>query len=259
MSVYNRTTKSKLAPKTFTQFRGHLHPLPRLYIRKDNPVPPQPSLEFRIGNPLDARPRNSRDHFGNVPKQGWHGAPSHRLYSTKNQQLTHLRVRFTPPRCHNPLGRTPMPLQQKIEANRPNALKSTGPRPPNGKSVCATDASRYRRLAETVLLACEDRAHSTVPSPDTPQPDPAPEPHPDRSSRTCRNAIASPELAKARVLPILARDAARYHREFHRAIAAHKRSQSSVIVPNPNPLPPALAHLAPKWLRPRPTDPTPRP
>ena len=163
------------------------------------------------------------------------------------------------PRCHNPLGRTPMPLQQKIEANRPNALKSTGPRPPNGKSVCATDASRYRRLAETVLLACEDRAHSTVPSPDTPQPDPAPEPHPDRSSRTCRNAIASPELAKARVLPILARDAARYHREFHRAIAAHKRSQSSVIVPNPNPLPPALAHLAPKWLRPRPTDPTPRP
>ena len=25
------------------------------------------------------------------------------------------------PRCHNPLGRTPMPLQQKIEANRPNA------------------------------------------------------------------------------------------------------------------------------------------
>lgn len=160
-----------------------------------------------------------------------------------------------------------MPSQKQIEANRRNALKSTGPRTPKGKSICATNASRHKRLAETVLLACEDRAnfirfcrrfhreflpvgpletafvnemvaaawrrdrasilesiildhaHSTAPSPETPQP--------DRSSGSYHNAIAYPELAEAsRVLPIPGRDAARHHREFQRALAALKRRQT---------------------------------
>ena len=164
-----------------------------------------------------------------------------------------------------------MPSQKQIEANRRNALKSTGPRTPKGKSICATNASRYRSLAETVLLAGEERAHfirfgrqfhseflpvgpietafvnemvaaawrcdrasilesfflahaqSAAPSPDTAHPSP----RADRSSGSYPNAIAAHELAEAsRVLPILGRDAAQHHREFHRALAALKRRQT---------------------------------
>ena len=47
--------------------------------------------------------------------------------------------------------------ERRIEANRRNAQKSTGPRTPEGKAVCSQNASRHRHLADTVLLACEDR------------------------------------------------------------------------------------------------------
>ena len=47
--------------------------------------------------------------------------------------------------------------ERRIAANRRNAQKSTGPRTPEGKAVCSQNAFRYRHLADTVLLACEDR------------------------------------------------------------------------------------------------------
>ncbi len=47
--------------------------------------------------------------------------------------------------------------EQQLAANRQNAQKSTGPRTPEGKSVCAQNASRHGKLADEVLLACEDR------------------------------------------------------------------------------------------------------
>ncbi len=47
--------------------------------------------------------------------------------------------------------------ERKLAANRENAQRSTGPRTPEGKSICAQNASRHGKLADEVLLACEDR------------------------------------------------------------------------------------------------------
>ncbi len=47
--------------------------------------------------------------------------------------------------------------ERQLAANRQNAQKSTGPRTPEGKSICAQNASRHGKLADEVLLACEDR------------------------------------------------------------------------------------------------------
>ncbi len=47
--------------------------------------------------------------------------------------------------------------ERQLAANRQNAQKSTGPRTAEGKSVCAQNASRHAKLADEVLLACEDR------------------------------------------------------------------------------------------------------
>ncbi len=54
-------------------------------------------------------------------------------------------------------GGSPMLSERQLAANRENAQKSTGPRTPEGKSVCAQNASRHGKLADEVLLACEDR------------------------------------------------------------------------------------------------------
>ena len=50
-----------------------------------------------------------------------------------------------------------MPSDAQLAANRRNAQHSTGPRTPEGKSICAKNAARHGRLADLVLLACEDR------------------------------------------------------------------------------------------------------
>jgi len=46
----------------------------------------------------------------------------------------------------------------KVEANQRNALKSTGPRTPAGKSVVASNAVKHGLLSREVLLPEEDRS-----------------------------------------------------------------------------------------------------
>src|SRR4051794_40033313 len=45
---------------------------------------------------------------------------------------------------------------RQIEANRANALKSTGPRTENGKRASRRNAVRHGLTAETVVVALED-------------------------------------------------------------------------------------------------------
>ena len=86
----------------------------------------------------------------------------------------------------------------------------------------ATAAWRCDR-ASTLESLILDHAQSAAPSPDTPQP----ASRADLSSGSYPNVSASPELAEASsLLPILGRDAARYQRDFHRALAALKRHQT---------------------------------
>lgn len=49
-----------------------------------------------------------------------------------------------------------MTSYRQIEANRRNALKSTGPRTETGKQVSRCNAVRHGLTAETVLSALED-------------------------------------------------------------------------------------------------------
>src|SRR4051812_19605418 len=49
-----------------------------------------------------------------------------------------------------------MATDKQIAANRANALKSTGPRTPEGKATCSQNASRHHRLAESTLYASEN-------------------------------------------------------------------------------------------------------
>src|SRR5262249_57418950 len=49
-----------------------------------------------------------------------------------------------------------MTLYRQIEANRRNALKSTGPRTEAGKEVSRRNALRHGLTAETVISAMED-------------------------------------------------------------------------------------------------------
>ena len=51
-----------------------------------------------------------------------------------------------------------MATEKQIAANRANALKSTGPRTPEGKAISSRNALRHGLLAKTVLLRaeCED-------------------------------------------------------------------------------------------------------
>ena len=51
-----------------------------------------------------------------------------------------------------------MASAKQIEANRRNALKSTGPRTPQGKAAVRFNALRYGIRARTVVLPGEDRA-----------------------------------------------------------------------------------------------------
>jgi hypothetical protein len=46
--------------------------------------------------------------------------------------------------------------QKQLEANRRNALKSTGPRTPEGKAVVALNSIKHGLLSKEVLLAGED-------------------------------------------------------------------------------------------------------
>lgn len=48
--------------------------------------------------------------------------------------------------------------QKQLEANRANALKSTGPRTPDGKAVVALNPIRHGLLSKEVLLASEDES-----------------------------------------------------------------------------------------------------
>ena len=51
-----------------------------------------------------------------------------------------------------------MATQKQIEANRRNALKSTGPRTPEGKAVVSLNSVRHGLRARTVVLPSEDRS-----------------------------------------------------------------------------------------------------
>jgi len=46
--------------------------------------------------------------------------------------------------------------QKQLEANRANALKSTGPRTPEGKAIVALNPVKHGLLSKEVLLASED-------------------------------------------------------------------------------------------------------
>ena len=46
----------------------------------------------------------------------------------------------------------------KLEANRRNALKSTGPKTPTGKSIAARNATKHGLLSQEVVLWEEDRS-----------------------------------------------------------------------------------------------------
>ena len=48
--------------------------------------------------------------------------------------------------------------QKQLEANRANALKSTGPRTPEGKAVVALNPVKHGLLSKEVLLASEDES-----------------------------------------------------------------------------------------------------
>src|SRR5216684_4990795 len=50
-----------------------------------------------------------------------------------------------------------MATQQQIEANRRNALKSTGPKTPEGKAVVSLNSLRHGLRARTVVLPGENR------------------------------------------------------------------------------------------------------
>ena len=51
-----------------------------------------------------------------------------------------------------------MTSDRKAEANRQNALKSTGPKTPEGKAVVRLNAVKHGLLSEQVLLPDEDEA-----------------------------------------------------------------------------------------------------
>ena len=169
--------------------------------------------------------------------------------------------------------------EQKLQANRLNAQKSTGPRTPEGKAICSQNASRHRHLADVVLLACEDRAqflrrcrrfhrqflpvgpvevalvnemiaatwrmdrvsilearildHSYITTPAPILPDPSTD-RPDHSPVAFRNALAFRELTdNSRVLPHLAREAARHRRDFHKALSTLERRRACPPAPEP--------------------------
>lgn len=48
--------------------------------------------------------------------------------------------------------------QKQLEANRANALKSTGPRTPDGKAVVALNPVKHGLLSKEILLANEDES-----------------------------------------------------------------------------------------------------
>src|SRR5580704_435793 len=52
---------------------------------------------------------------------------------------------------------TPMTSWRQWQANRLNALKSTGPRTEEGKCISRRNALRHGLTAETVIAALEDR------------------------------------------------------------------------------------------------------
>lgn len=62
----------------------------------------------------------------------------------------------------NCCGAGPMTSVTQIEANRRNALKSTGPRTEAGKQVSRGNAVRHGLTAETVIGALEDAADRTI-------------------------------------------------------------------------------------------------
>jgi hypothetical protein len=49
-------------------------------------------------------------------------------------------------------------MATKTQANRSNALKSTGPRTPAGKTIAARNATKHGLLSREVVLMVEDRA-----------------------------------------------------------------------------------------------------
>ncbi len=51
-----------------------------------------------------------------------------------------------------------MATPNQIRANRANALRSTGPKTPEGKKVCAQNSTRHAMLSQTVVLEGESQS-----------------------------------------------------------------------------------------------------
>jgi hypothetical protein len=67
-----------------------------------------------------------------------------------------VRVQSAQHRNHRPEGRAHTSSARKAAANRQNALKSTGPKTPDGKAVVRLNALRHGLLAEEILLPGEE-------------------------------------------------------------------------------------------------------
>ena len=67
-----------------------------------------------------------------------------------------VRVQSARHRNHRPEGYARMTSARKAAANRQNALKSTGPKTPDGKAAVRLNALRHGLLSEDILLPGED-------------------------------------------------------------------------------------------------------
>ena len=54
-----------------------------------------------------------------------------------------------------------MTSEKKAEANRRNALKSTGPKTPEGKAAVSLNALRHGLLSQEILSSCGEKTRKS--------------------------------------------------------------------------------------------------